>query len=117
MSRHSGVAHKEECHDIDQTNDIGALSQHLTILLRHQKRRHQMNFAATKDNYVATRNEKTMRQCAYNKVFYVATDISTKDKTKADFMSQEENYVVTQHSESTIKNTQTLSRHRIALLR
>ena len=89
MSRHSGVAHKEEFHDIDQTNDIGALSQHLTILLRHKKRRHQMNSVATKDNYIATGNGKSMRQCTYNKAFYVATDISTKDKTKANFMSRQ----------------------------
>ena len=46
-----------------------------------------MNSVATKDNSATTENGKTMRQCAYDKVFYVATDISTKDKIKADFMS------------------------------
>ena len=30
-----------------------------------------------------------MRQCAYDKFFYVASNISTKDKTKVDFMSQQ----------------------------
>ena len=33
------------------------------------------------------------------------------------YVATEENYVATQHSESTMKNTQTLSRHRISLLR
>ena len=37
--------------------------------------------------FVTTENGKTMKQCACDKVFYVATDISTKDKTKADFIS------------------------------
>ena len=46
-----------------------------------------MNSVATKDNSVATENGKTMKQCACDKVFYVVTDISTKDKTKVDFMS------------------------------
>ena len=82
MSRHSLL-----CRDIDQENGIGTLSQHLTILLLHKKRSHQMNSVATKDNSIATENGKTMKQCACDKVFYVATDISTKDKTKADFMS------------------------------
>ena len=47
-----------------------------------------MNSVVTKDNSVATENGKTMRQCACDKIFYVATDISTKDKTKANFTSQ-----------------------------
>ena len=56
---------------------------------RHKKRSHQMNSVVTKDNSVMTENGKTMKQCASDKVFYVATDISTKDKTNADFMSQQ----------------------------
>ena len=83
MSRHSLL-----CCDIDQVNGIGTLSQHLTVLSRHKKRSHQMNSVATKDNSVATENGKTMKQCAYDKFFYVTTNISTKDKTKADFLSR-----------------------------
>ena len=58
-------------------------------------------------NSIATENGKTMVQCVCDKFsmlrhkFYVAI---------------EENYVATQHSESVIKNTQTLSRRRISLL-
>ena len=48
-----------------------------------------MNSVVIKDNFVTTENGKTMKQCPCNKVFYVATDISTKDKTKADFMSRQ----------------------------
>ena len=77
MSRHSLL-----CHDIDLANGIETLSQHLTILLRPKKRSHQMNF-------IAIENGKTMKQFVYNKVFYVATVISIKDKTKADFMSRQ----------------------------
>ena len=81
MARHSLL-----CRDINQANGIGTLSQHLKILSRHKKRSHQMNSVATKDNSVATENGKTMQQWACDKVFYVATNISTKDKTNADFM-------------------------------
>ena len=84
MSRHSLL-----CRHINQENGIGTLSQHLIILSQHKKRSHQMNFVATKDNFVLTENRKTMKQCVCNKVFYVATAISTKDKTKEDFMSQQ----------------------------
>ena len=79
MSSHSLLYH-----DIDKANGIGTLSQHHTILSRHKKRSHQMNYIATKDNYVAIENGKTMKQCACDKVLYVVTNISTKDKTKAD---------------------------------
>ena len=83
MSQHSLL-----CSNIDQTNGIGTLLQHLIILSQHKKRSHQMNSIATKDNSVVTENGKTMKQCACDKVFYVAIDISTKDKTKVDFMSR-----------------------------
>ena len=84
MSSHSLLYH-----DIEKENGIGTLSQHHTIFSRHKKRSHQMNSVATKDNFVVTENGKTMKQCAYDKVLYVAIDISTKDKTKADFMSRQ----------------------------
>ena len=48
-----------------------------------------MNSVATKENFIAIENGKTMKQYACDKVFYVATYISTKDKTKADFMSRQ----------------------------
>ena len=64
------------------------LRHDISNLCRDRKKlRFQMNCVATKDNSIATGNGKTMRQCACDKVFYVATDISTKNKTKADFMS------------------------------
>ena len=90
MSRHSLL-----CNGIDQENGIGTLSKHLTILSRHKKRSHQMNSAAIKDNSIAIENGKTMKQCAYDKVFYVAINISTKDTTNADFVTIEENYAAT----------------------
>ena len=77
------------CRDIDQENGIGTLLQHLTILSRHKKQSHHMNFVVTKDNFIVTENDKTMKQCACDKVFYVATDISTKDKTKTDFIPRQ----------------------------
>ena len=83
------LRHSLPCRDIDEENDIGTLSQHLTILLQHKKRSHQMNFVTTKDNCIVTENGKTMKQCACDKVFYIEIDISTKDKTKADFMSRQ----------------------------
>ena len=48
-----------------------------------------MNSVVTKDNSIVTENGKTMRQCVCDKVFYVTIDISTKDKTKANFMSRQ----------------------------
>ena len=95
MSRHSLL-----CCDIDQENGIGTLSQHLTILSRHKKHSHQMNSIAIKDIFVTVENGKTMKQCAYDKVFYVATDISTKDKTKADFMSKQEKTMLRRNIQS-----------------
>ena len=51
----------------------------------------------TKDNSIATENGKTMEQCACDKVFYVAIGISTKDKTKADFVSRQKK-TMSQHN-------------------
>ena len=56
-----------------------------------------MNSVATKDNSAVTENGKTMRQCACDKVFYVAKDISTKEKTKADFISRQKK-TMSQHN-------------------
>ena len=75
--------------DIDQANGIGTLLQHLTILSQHKQQSHHMNFVLKKDNSVVIENGKTIKQCACNKFFYVAIDISTKDKTKEDFMSRQ----------------------------
>ena len=59
-----------------------------------------MNSVATKDNSVATENGKTMTQCACDKVFYVTTDISTKEKTKADFISRQKKTMSQQNIQS-----------------
>ena len=65
------------------------LRHDISNLCRDKKKlRFQMNCVATKDNSVTIGNGKTMRQCAWDKVFYVETNISTKNKTKADFMSR-----------------------------
>ena len=91
----AGEAHEEECRDIPYS--VVTLIKQMALELSHdiskssrdiKKRSHRMNSVAIKDNYVAIENGKTMQQCACDKVFYVATDISTKDKTKADFMSR-----------------------------
>ena len=66
----------EPCHDILKSSHD------------RKKRSHQMNSIVTKDNSIVTENGKTMQHCACDKVFYVVVVISTKDKTKVDFISR-----------------------------
>ena len=70
-----GEVHEEECRDIPKF--FATLIKQMAAELR-------------RDISNLTRQEKgkIMKQCACHKVFYVATDISTKDKTKENFMSQ-----------------------------
>ena len=90
-----GTTHEEECRDIPYS--VATLIKQMAlepcrnILQFYRDIRNevnQMNSVATKDNSIATENGKTMEQCACDKVFYVAKKISTKDKTRADFMSR-----------------------------
>ena len=77
MSRHSLL-----CRDTDQANGSEILSQHLTTLSQHKEMKISYELYGDKKY----QNNDKSRQCACNKVFHVATDISVSDKTKADFM-------------------------------
>ena len=82
------AAHEEGCHDIPYS--IVTLIKQVTL----EPCRNILQFCRNIRNEDIRRtlsqqeNGKTMRQCACDKVFYVATNISTKDKTKAYFMSR-----------------------------
>ena len=82
-----GAAHEEESRDFPYY--VVTLIKQMSFETCHdiKKQSHQMNSVSTKDNSITIKMAKKMKQCACDKVFYIATDISTKDKAKADFMS------------------------------
>ena len=92
----AGKAHKEECRGI--LYSIVTLIKQMALepcrnilQLCRDIRNEGIRRTLSRQKITLSRKEngKTMRQCAYDKVFYVATDITTKDKTKADFMSRQ----------------------------